>query len=410
MSGNRLKIFAIVAFLGISLYYLFPTVKAYRQQQQLTAMTPEARQAYLDEHYEEVVDTRARALNLGLDLQGGMHVTIEVGVDALLRELAEGRTDEVFDSAIASARQEARTSRRGFVDLFVAAMEAEQPGTRLSRYFRNRDAGITVRSSNNEVRDYLQTQEQEALDRAVEIIRKRIDRFGVSEPLIQKQGSSRLSVELPGVDDPQRVRDLLRGTARLEFRLMAEPVALQASAERVFAYFAGQEAPADSAAEREDTTAAAGDSAAGTGTDSAASGGDSAASGVRDLAAPERPAATPAAAEGRDFTEMAQRGEGVIFAMVQERDTSAVRRMLAQPAVRGMIPPDLVLLYTARASAAASGSEEPVYYLLGVNSRTELGGDVLTDAAPNFDPYDNSPEVSLTMNAEGGQRWAQART
>jgi preprotein translocase subunit SecD len=260
MKGNGFKIFAAAAFLLVSVYYLYPTLKAYRLEQRLGAMEQEEREAYLEEHFEEVSSTRERALNLGLDLQGGMHVTLEVGVDALLRELAEGRTDAVFDNAIQRARREAQTSRLSYVELFAQAIEEEQPGTRLSRYFRNRDAGITARSDNAEVIAYLSAEATEALDRAIEIVRKRVDRFGVTEPSIQKQGTSRVVVELPGVDDPARVRDLLRGTARLEFRLMADPTELQAAAQRTFAYFAGEEA--DTAETAADTSAVTADTSA----------------------------------------------------------------------------------------------------------------------------------------------------
>jgi hypothetical protein len=173
MKGNGFKIFAAVAFLLVSVYYLVPTLQAYRLEQRLDAMSDAERQAYLEDNYDDITATRERALNLGLDLQGGMHVTLEVGVDALLRQLAEGRTDDVFDRALASARSEAQTSRLSFVELFAAAIEAEQPGTRLSRYFRNREAGITARSDNADVVAYLTTEANDALDRAIEIIRKR---------------------------------------------------------------------------------------------------------------------------------------------------------------------------------------------------------------------------------------------
>jgi preprotein translocase subunit SecD len=392
MKGNGFKIFAVAAFPLVSIYYLIPTFQAYRLDRRLDAMEEAERDAYLNDNYDDVAATRERALNLGLDLQGGMHVTLEVGVDALLRELAQGRTDAVFDQAMQRARAEAQASRLSFVELFANAIEAEQPGTRLSRYFRNREAGITARSDNAEVIAFLQSEATDALDRAIEIIRKRVDRFGVTEPSIQKQGSSRVVVELPGVDDPSRVRELLRGTARLEFRLMADPTELQASAQRTFAFLAG-DAAADSGA-TEPASA-----------DSVAAGEDSAAQSVAELTGQTpAPIATPGR---RAFAEMAQPGEGVIFAQVAESDTAAVSAMLDAPAVRRMLPRDIQLLYTARPEVLTGAGEEPVFFLLGVRSRTELDGDVLTDARPDFDPLTNEPKVSLTMNAEGAQRWSQ---
>ena len=392
MKGNGFKIFAVAAFLLVSIYYLIPTLQAYRLERRLEAMDTAERDAYLNDNFDDVSTTRERALNLGLDLQGGMHVTLEVGVDALLRELAQGRTDDVFDRAMQQAKTESQTSRLSFVELFAAAVEAEQPGTRLSRYFRNRDAGITARSDNADVVAFLEGEATDALDRAIEIIRKRVDRFGVTEPSIQKQGSSRVVVELPGVDNPARVRDLLRGTARLEFRLMADPMELQASAQRAFAFLAG-DAAADTAAV--DAPA-----------DSAAVGEDSAAQSVAELTG-QTPAATPVSAGRQTFAEMAQPGEGVIFAQVAESDTAAVQAMLDAPEVRRMLPRDIDLLYTARPEVLTGAGEEPVFFLLGVRNRTELDGSVLTDARPDFDPLTNEPKVSLTMNAEGAQRWSQ---
>ena len=109
------------------------------------------------------------------------------------------------------------------IDTFVEEFEARDPEARLSRYFRNDDVGITRRSTNVEVASYLRQEAGDAVSRAIEIIRDRVDRYGVTEPSIQMQGSRRVIVEMPGIDDPERIRKLLKGTARLEFRLMADP-------------------------------------------------------------------------------------------------------------------------------------------------------------------------------------------
>ena len=150
-------------------------------------MNEAERVTYASDNYDSLQRSRERALKLGLDLQGGMHVTLEVGMDALLAELAEGRRDEVFNQALATARVASETSRSSFIDLFAEAIEEAQPGTRLSRYFRDADAEITARSDNSEVVAYLNDEGTDAIDRAVEIIRQRVDRFGVSEPSIQKR-------------------------------------------------------------------------------------------------------------------------------------------------------------------------------------------------------------------------------
>lgn len=422
MQGNGFKIFAASAFIVLSLYYLFPTFQHYLNEKDLESMDDEAAEQYRSEHFASLQSTREKALKLGLDLQGGMHVTLEVGVDALVRELAEGRRDEVFDSALLAARGQAETSRSSFVDLFIDEIERQQPGTRLSRYFRDTAEGISARSENGDVKAYLDAEASGALTRAMEIIRQRVDRFGVSEPSIQMQGNSRIVVELPGVDDPKRVRELLKGTARLDFRLMADPQELQSAALQVVQYFAelDEDLPTD-------TTAS--DSEPGTGPET---GPDSTAV---DTEAPEIAAASADStadttttdtvitdveslftdigggesdSESNRFSEIFRLypSDLPIFGLVAASDTAEVQRYLGDPAVQAMIPPGIILLYDVRTDQATEEGE-PLHRLLGVRSRVEMTGDVLTDARTTFDPITNEPKVSLSMNSEGSSRWSQ---
>ena len=403
MQGNGFKIFAIVAFLLLSLWYLFPTLQHRMNERELAAMDSTERARYQEANYEDLQSTRERALKLGLDLQGGMHVTLEVGMDALLRGLAEGRTDDVFDRAIQLANERARTRREEYVDLFVEAIQEQAPNTRLSRYFRNPGEGISARSENAEVVEYLRREASAAIDRAVEIIRQRVDRFGVTEPSIQKQGSRRIVVEMPGVTDAQRVRDLLRGTARLEFRLMADPAELQSSYSRISAHLSGT--PVDTSATAAPADTAAADTA---GADTARRD-TGAATDVRSLTAPETQA--PAPTTGVTFAEVVRPSPypeaSVIFGVVSERDTAAANRLLRRRDVQALLPPGITLMYTANPDATTDQDEESAYFLLGVRARAELTGEVLTNAGPSFDPITNEPKVSLEMNSEGAQRWSQ---
>ncbi|HEX9950811.1 MAG TPA: protein translocase subunit SecD [Rubricoccaceae bacterium] len=413
MQGNGLRIAATAAFLLIALYSLLPTFQNARNGSRLAAMDPAAREAYEAANGDDLLATRERALKLGLDLQGGMNVTLEVGTGTLLRELAEGRTDETFETALAAATREAADSREDFVTLFAAAVEEARPDTRLARYFRNTSAGITARSTNAEVETYLRAEVEDALQRAQEIIRQRVDRFGVSEPLIQRQGTSRIAVELPGIDDPERVRNLLRGTAKLEFRLLPEPQVVQASMQRVGQYFADREAGRTTGAAPADTAAAA-TPAAGATADSSRPAGDTARQRI-DVDAltggtTARTEATPGAAARRSFAEMVQLSPAgaasPVVGLVARTDTSAVRQMLAEPGVRALLPPGVDLLYTASAETSTTDGTE-AFQLVAVNERVELGGDVVTDARAEFDTFTNAPEVSITMNGEGASRWRQ---
>ena len=417
MQGNGFKIGATLAFLALSLFYLFPTLQSYFMERELDAMPEEERVQYINDNYTDIRSTRERALKLGLDLQGGMHVTLEVQMDALVRALATD-TDAAFEQALATARERADATGGNFVDIFVDVFEEQDPNVRLSRYFRSTGADITRRSDNSAVVSYLRAEADEAVARAVSIVRERVDRFGVSEPSIQRQGSSRVVVEMPGVDDPQRVRDLLRGTARLEFRLMADPQELAIARNRIIDYFdsadatAALDAEADAAGSAADSVLAPDDLAADT----------AAVAEAADLAEADETDTTGAVAVDDLFGEAGAaeaqpnallqvltplQGETVIFGAVAEQDTARAGALLRQPAVRAMLPPGIKLLYTAKAESTTE-TGQAMYYLLGVRGgEPELTGEVITEARPDFDPYTNQPEISITMNSEGAQTWSR---
>ena len=407
MQGNGFKIFAVAALLVISLWQLFPTIQNALNNRDLASMDEAQREAYEAEHGDDLQETSEESLKLGLDLQGGMHVTLEVGTGALLEELAGDRADETFEAAIARANEAAETSGDDYVTLFAEAVEAERAGTRLARYFRNADADITARSENDAVETYLREEVDEALLRAEEIIRQRIDRFGVTEPLIQRQGTSRIVVELPGVDDEERVRDLLKGTAQLTFHLTPPTAEIQQTATRIFAYF---EPDADDDVAVADTTAS--DTSAVAQADPADDAGADSAD-VLDLED------ITAGTQGGDeqatnpFAAVVQRiqvdpaSNSAIFGAVAEGDTAEARRLITIAEERGLVPAGVNLLFTAGPDAGTTADGEGVHYIVAVNERVELQGESITDAGPDFDPYTNAPQVSLTMDGAGGSRWSQ---
>jgi preprotein translocase subunit SecD len=179
-------------------------------------MDEEARATYEAENFSRIRAVQEDALKLGLDLLGGMHVTLEIGVETLIRGLASD-TDATFDEVLAAARTRSGQEDVSVIDAFVEEFEARDPDARLSRYVRSDDDAITRRSTNLEVQQYLQAQANDAVTRAIEIIRDRVDRYGVTEPSIQKQGTRRVVVEMPGIDDKERIRNLLKGTAQAVF-------------------------------------------------------------------------------------------------------------------------------------------------------------------------------------------------
>ena len=397
MQGNGFKIALAAFFLVLSGYYLYPSVRHYFNNQKLEAMSADERVEYERTNFESLRGTREKALKLGLDLLGGMHVTLEVRVDALIRQLAAD-TDAQFDEVLSAARDAAVSGEVSMIDAFVSEFERRDPDARLSRYFRNEAAGISRRSSNQEIAAWLSTEADEAVTRAIEIIRDRVDRFGVTEPSIQKQGTRRIVVELPGIDDPDRVRGLLRGTARLEFRLMADPNELTRSLQQIIQYFeTGAVAAVDSAATG-DSTATAADSTAAV----AAAAADST-TDVADLLAQS----DTTTSSGNQLLDVFQPvGQGVVLGRVNERDTSAVNAMLSDARVAALLPTNIVLMYgSAPVGTAEDGFE--VYDLMAVRSEIELTGETITDARVEFNQQTNVPEVSMTMNSEGSRTWAR---
>ncbi|MEX2399274.1 MAG: protein translocase subunit SecD [Rhodothermales bacterium] len=413
MQGNGFKIFLTVFFLGLSGYYLYPSVQNYLITREMNQLQGEERAEYERENIQKIRTVKENALKLGLDLQGGMHVTLQVRTDALVRELAID-VDDTFDEVLAVAQERAEAEDLSVIDAFVEEFERRDPEARLSRYFRNTDAGITRRSTNDEVAGYLRGQADNAIDRAISIIRDRVDRYGVTEPSIQKQGTRRVVVELPGIDDPERVRNLLRGTARLEFRLMAEPSELQRSLQQIIQYFETEGADAapdelseasegDAATEAEGATDGASDSA----TDGASDSATLADQEEDTTFDPSQLLDQPDQAEPTNplLAVMQPMGEGVHFGLVSEQDTAAVNEMLSRPDVQAMLPNGVELVYTA---SPAGQSEEglEVFYLLGVREEIELTGDVITDARVDFDEM-NQAEVTMVMNSEGARTWAR---
>lgn len=397
MQNNGLKIGLAAVFLALALYYLFPTLREYQHRTRLETMSETERDEYTRENFSSIESARARALKLGLDLRGGMLVTLEVRVTDLLRALAED-TDATFNQALSSARQRTVTEQTEVIDAFMEELEKLDPNYRLSRYYRNADRGITRRSTNEEIREYLTSESDDAVNRAIEIIRQRIDRFGVTEPSIQKQGTRRLVVELPGVDDAERVRDLLRGTARLEFRLMADPQQANNAMQAVMDYYERQAAGSGQDTTESDTEGMTDESAPSDSLDLAS----------QDPLQSDTLFQQPEGETGvnRLLQAFQPTFGGVRLGIATSQDTAEARRLLFAPGVRDLWPTDLAMMWS---SAPVARSEEGLnlYDALAVRPDIEMHGDVIVDATPDFDQFTNEPKVSMTMNSEGARTWAR---
>ena len=387
MQGNGFKVGAVIFFLALSAWYLFPSFRGLSLNNRLEGMSQEERVDYERDNFSTIESIKEKSLNLGLDLQGGMHITMEVGLRELISELAGERRDEAFDEVLAAADARSEAENVSLIDAFVDEFENRDPDASLSRYFRSEE--ITRRSSNSEVTQYLQVQGADAIERAMQVIRNRVDRFGVTEPSIQTQGSRRIVVELPGIDDPERVRALLKGTARLGFHLMADPGELNSSLQRIISYYEVDIAPpADSldVGEEEINEEAESDTSFDVSQLLAET------EDLDDVGNPLLDVLIPA-------------GQGsVVFGEVAAQDTAAFNALMADPEVQAMLPRDIGLLYDANPS---SGSGPEYFPVLAVNMNIELSGDAITDARADFNPTTNQPLVDMEMNSEGARIWSR---
>jgi SecD/SecF fusion protein len=370
------------------------------------------KQRYLDSLWKEPVylgstlqEVTERELGLGLDLQGGMHVVLEVSPAEILRGLAGGTRDPKFNEAIAKANQAAKSSQSSYVDLFIDAYKDAAPGTRLADIFANSGnrSRINRQSSDAEVRKLINEEVQGATDRAFQIIQARVDKFGVANPNIQRlPGRSQILIELPGVDNPERVRRLLSGAAKLEFTEVYQLNEIAPGLEQLGAYMVQEAANQKAAAAKAGGSVAPADTTKKSGSTSLESQlaqrnqtakGDSAKSDTTAQAAQN-------AALTNLFVPISQNQLGVFL-----KDTARANEILGRPEVKAMFPADAAISWDRKTMKAGDNKEIlPLYFLRKPAGRAALEGDVIVDASNDYDDR-GRPEVTMRMNAEGARKW-----
>jgi preprotein translocase subunit SecD len=331
---------------------------------------------FVEKNEQEIRENRAKRIKLGLDLQGGMRVVLEVNVLKLIEDLGKNK-DEVFTRIMNDVREEAKRSEESPVIIIRRRFEQEQ--IRMSRYFGS------LRDDNDKVAAMLEDEAKKAIDRAIEIVGNRVDQYGVSEPSIQKLGGSRINVELPGVSKEAEVRQLLQGTALLEFKLLKDPEI----AYRVMQSVDGALA-ASAAADSSDTSAAA-----------TAAPGDS-----TKIATPDGEMSAEEFAKKHPFFTVAlvnpqYPGE----AMVAEENREKVRRWLERSDVLRTIPDDMQFVWSAKPRIMEDGKK--FYTLFPVKATPELTGGVIVNARATLDPSFNQPIVTMEMNSDGARDWSR---
>ena len=349
---------------------------------------------------------REMGIGLGLDLKGGMNVILEVSVPDVVKALADHKTDEAFVTAVANASKQAASSNSDFITLFIKEYKAQKPDGTLAELFATQQLKdkVNTKSTDAEVEAVLRSEVAAAIDNSFNVLRTRIDRFGVAQPNIQElEGSmGRIMIELPGVKEPERVRKLLQGSANLEFwetYTAAEVAPFLAAADAKLRDIIAvenpetAETPAEEAAEvvaeeeNVDLSALTGNT-----TESAADA-----------------AAVAQAKKENPLMSILQlvQNNGCVVGYAHHRDVAQIDEYLAREEVKAMLPRDLKLMWGVK----AIDEDGKIYELYAIkstqrNGRAPLEGDVIVSAT---DDYDNNgrPSVSMTMNSDGARRWAQ---
>jgi SecD/SecF fusion protein len=384
------RIFIIVACVVVAFYYLLPTWRDYDLRQQLKNVSGDDSLQFVMKHETELRDSRARRIKLGLDLQGGMRVVLEVNVLKLIEDLAKNK-DDVYNQIMKEVRAEAKTSEESPVLLLRRKFEARQ--IRMSRYYRN------LRDSNDDIFKFLEDESTKAIDRGMEIVRNRVDQYGVSEPSIQKLGGTRIIVELPGVNNEAEVRQLLQGTALLEFKLLKEPEVTYRIAEAIDKVLA--------ASARTDTLLA--DSLFAGAATPDTSRGDTAKAETTKISTPEGELSQEEFMRKHPFFSVALYNEqfkGVF--LVAEDNKEKVRRLLDRDDVQKVVPNDMEFIWSAKTQLFGErGQEKKFFTLYPVKKNPELTGGVIVGAKWQIDPTYNRPIVTMQMNNEGSREWAR---
>jgi len=405
MKEFRFRLIIIIAAIALCIYLLYPTYLDYQNSQDIKQDLSSISQKLKEEHPDwtkaqinnllrvkedsilaanpDIVKDREKRIKLGLDLQGGMRVVLEVNTAKLLEKLAKN-PDDTFRLVLVQSQEEAEKTDEPIVD--ILARKFSERGIRLSRYFG------TIREDDDEIITSLQESAEDAVNRAVEIIRNRVDQYGVSEPSIQRQGSRRIIVELPGIAREEEAKKLLQGTALLEFRIVRDPDFTFPIMQKIDQVLAGKSldsAAVDSAEIADETTPS-----------------DTSVSST-DTTKPESEMSEEEFRKEHPFFSLAlldPQGRSA-DAYVKAEDRSRLELILNRNDVQKVIPNNVEFKFKAKPEINPDGTQFYIMYL--VNKEPELTGGVITDANANIDPNTSAPIVTMTMNSEGATEWAR---
>ena len=431
------KIIAVLLTLICLFYMSFSWVASYHENKAAKLAATEGEQAgqnYLDSVQNQKVyvnvwtlkQCREMGLGLGLDLKGGMNVILEVSVADVVKALSDHKelTNEKFAKAVEAAQKASSKGQGDFISLFINEYKQLAPEGPLSEIFATQQLRdqVSTKSTDAQVEKVLRAEVKAAIANSYNVLRTRIDRFGVVQPNIQtlEGQEGRIMVEMPGVKEPERVRKLLQGSANLEFwetynadeivqslvdldnRLAAANVEVKEEAAETEEAAEATEAPAEETAEE----AAPADSTAPAKTDlAAAMSGDKAATDATNAVDMEK-----ALKEHPLLARLqVQASQGCVVGLAHKRNLDAISALFETPEAKAALPGDLRLKWGVKGINDTDGSD--YYYLYAIrvterDGRAPLEGDVITDASDEFD-QNGRPCVSMKMNIDGARRWAQ---
>ena len=420
MQNKGIVIVTAVLLTLASIFYLsFSAATSYFDKQAAKLKDPIAQQNYKDSvkymgiySYQKCLETQ---IGLGLDLKGGMNVILEISVPDVVEMLADHKTDAAFVKSMKEAKKEEETSQDDFISLFIKAYQKNAPGHRLAEIFATQQlqGKVSPQSSDSEVEKALRAEVQNAIDNSFNVVRTRIDKFGVVQPNIQKlEGQQgRIMVEMPGIREPERMRKLLQGSANLEFwetYNSNEVIPYLTQIDARLANADGEAAKADSTVAQADTTKAEAADAKDAKTQpkfkvNAADKGGVANNSDAEAAAAKKQHPLLAIFQPTD-------GQLSMVGFANVRDTAEINSIIRSAVAKQILPSDLKLLWSAKPTDMIQGSKNiyELHALKVTNSsgRAPLEGDVVTDATDQFNHLTGQPEVSMSMNTEGARRWA----
>ena len=417
MQNKGIVIVTAVLLTLASIFYLsFSAATYYYDSEAAKIKDPIAQQDYKDSvkylgiySYQKCLETK---IGLGLDLKGGMNVILEISVPDVVETLADHKTDVAFTKAMEQARAEEEKSQDDFITLFINAYHKNAPGHKLAEIFATQQlqGKVNPQSSDAEVEKAIRAEVSAAIDNSFNVVRTRIDKFGVVQPNIQKlEGQEgRIMVEMPGISEPERMRKLLQGSANLEFwetYNAQEIIPYLVQLDSQLANGGEEETKADTtAAAKADTTAAVKEAPK----SKFQIKKDTKKADVK--ATPEAQLAE--AKKQHPLLAMLQTTNGNSLALVgyaSVRDTAAINKLIYSKLAKQVLPSDVKLLWGAKPADGLSVKNIFELYALKVTTttgRAPLEGDVITDAKDQFDQVTGQPQVSMSMNTDGARRWA----